>query len=64
MFFLVCSGCGRHSGVAIDPVEGKLYFSNLEGKKIEVVRMDGSGRTTITNCTAKPLRLTLDLKER
>ncbi|KAI0216487.1 hypothetical protein LSAT2_031495 [Lamellibrachia satsuma] len=33
-------------------------------KKIEVVGVDGSGRTTITNCTGKPLGLTMDLKER
>ncbi|KAI0228108.1 hypothetical protein LSAT2_021404 [Lamellibrachia satsuma] len=57
-------GCGRLFGLVTDPVEDKLYFLNNIDKKIEVVGVDGSGRTTITNCTAKPLGLTIDLKER
>ena len=60
----MCSGCDRLYGLAIDPVEDKLYFSNYFGKKIEVVRVDGSGRTIFINCTTKPRGLTMDLKER
>ncbi|KAI0222558.1 hypothetical protein LSAT2_026186, partial [Lamellibrachia satsuma] len=60
----ICSGCGRLHGLAIDPVERKLYFSNYEDRNIEVVGVDGSGRKTITNCTGNPLGLTINLKER
>ncbi|KAI0208198.1 hypothetical protein LSAT2_007128 [Lamellibrachia satsuma] len=53
---------GTLKGLAVDPVGNKLYFSDLYGRKIEVIGVDGSGRKTFINCTHQPTELTIDLK--
>ena len=51
-------------GLAIDPVEDKLYISNACDEKIEVVRVNGIGKKTFITCAGFPCVLTMDLKER
>ena len=63
-FLLICSGCQMLYGLAVDPVENKLYFSDHYNSKIEVVGVDGRGRKTFVNCTLRPTELTVDLKKR
>lgn len=54
---------GEVHGIAIDPVEKKLYFT-AEEDRIEVINTNGIARITLINCTSTTHALTLDLKNR
>ncbi|KAI0236160.1 hypothetical protein LSAT2_013250 [Lamellibrachia satsuma] len=51
-------------GLAVDPAEHKLYFTNLANKTVEMVNVDGSGRKPIIQSTSTPYGVAVHLKRR
>ena len=62
--FIFYAGLQEVLGLAVDPAEHKLYFTNLANKTVEMVNVDGSGRKRIIQSTSKPYGVAVHLKRR
>ena len=59
---ITITGVGRVQGLAVDPGEGKLYFSNDNGN-IEVANINGSEEKTFIShpASTEPMAVAVDL---
>src|SRR6266550_2834122 len=49
------------TGVAVDPVHGKMYYSDVNSDKIGRMNFDGSGRVDVLSGLADPWDIALDV---